>query len=56
MTRHMLGKLYKRRGKHSRIDKTPGTRIRVNSDGTISLFFYDRRRYPNIGLNKSLAI
>ena len=39
MTKHILGKLYKHRGKYNRIDKTPGERLRINSDGTVTLFF-----------------
>jgi hypothetical protein len=45
MTKHILGKLYKLRGKYNRIDKTPGERIRINSDGTITMFFYDRKKF-----------
>jgi hypothetical protein len=45
MTKHILGKLYKCRGRHSRIDKTPGERMRINSDGTITMFFYDRKKF-----------
>ena len=45
MTKHILDKLYKHRGKYNRMDKTPGEQIRINSDGTVSLFFYDRRKW-----------
>jgi hypothetical protein len=45
MTKHILGNLYKYRGRHNRIDKTPGERMRINSDGTVTLFFYDRKKF-----------
>jgi len=45
MTKYILGKLYKLRGRYSRIDKTPGERVRINSDGTVTLFFYDRKKF-----------
>jgi len=45
MTKHILGKLYKLRGKYNRIDKTPGERMRLNSDGTITMSFYDRKKF-----------
>ncbi len=45
MTKHILDKLYKHRGKYNRIDKTQGEIMRINSDGTVSLIFYDRRKY-----------
>jgi hypothetical protein len=44
MTKHILGKSYKYRGRYNRMDKIPGERVRINSDGTVSLFYYDRRK------------
>jgi hypothetical protein len=45
MTKHILGKSYKYRGRYSRMDKIPGERIRINSDGTVTLFFYNRKKF-----------
>ena len=42
MTKHILDKLYKRRGNSNRKRKVNHERIRVNSDGTVTLFFGDR--------------
>jgi hypothetical protein len=42
MTKHILGKLYKLRGNSNRKRKVNHERIRVNSDGTVTLFFGDR--------------
>ena len=39
MTKHILGKLYKRRGNSNRKRKAQYERIRINSDGTVTLFF-----------------
>ena len=60
MTRHMLGKKYKRRGYYNRKRKVQYERIRINSDGTVTLFFGSKsithNYYQNIDLNKQLTI